>query len=82
MKNNKFDKPKYVWVIEYEDQSGDPGDSVETNEMTIFEYEDTPLTQEEVLEEVRWSFTAFEQEQSKSLEDVGIKIISIKKEEC
>jgi len=81
MSDLKFDKPSFVWVVEYKDNGIDPGDSSEVSEMVIFEYE-TPLTESMVLEEVRHSFTTFAENKDATLVDVGIEVISIKREEC
>jgi len=81
MTDNKFDEPTHVWIVEYSDL-GDESDANEVNEMTIFEYEDKPLTEADVLEEVRYSFTAFEENKDSTLSEIGIKIISIIREQC
>lgn len=85
MSDNKrptFDNPAFVWVLEYFDSGNDPGDSDDASELLVFEYHEKPLSEEEVLEEARKSFTAFEKDQTKTLKQMGITITSIKREEC
>lgn len=85
MSDNKrptFDNPAFVWILEYIDASGDPGDADEVSELLVFEYHEKPLNEEDVLEEARRSFTAFEKDQNKTLKQMGITIKSIKREEC
>lgn len=86
MTTNKFDKPEFVWVVEYYDASdlkeGSVIDGDDFESMTIYEYSDKPLTESDVLEEVRYSHTFFEDDKTKSLADIGIIIRSIKREKC
>jgi hypothetical protein len=77
-----FDNPAFVWIIEYSDNNNDPGDCDEVNEMLVFEYHEKPMSEEDALEEARRSFTSFEKDKNKTLIDMGISVISIKREEC
>lgn len=76
--NLKFDDPSHVWIVEYKI----PCDSDDVEEMTIFEYADKPLTTDDVLDEVRNSFSVFENDKNKSLDELGILIVSITREIC
>jgi hypothetical protein len=76
--NLKFDNPSHVWVIGYKV----PADNDDVEEMTVYEYADRPLSTNDVLDEVRSSFSTFEDDKNKSLDELGIEIVSISREEC
>lgn len=81
---NTFDEPTHVWVIEYLDTWGDDEShvTVDTDVMSVFEYPENPLTEADAVEELRYSMTAWEDNKDATLEDIGIKIVSIIREEC
>ena len=78
---NKFDQPTHMWEVEYHDPQLDSHED-DHEYMTVFEYADNPLTEADVLEELRYSYTMFEEDRDKSLSDLGITIVSIVREEC
>jgi hypothetical protein len=74
----EFDQPTHAWVVEYRDLEA-PN---ETEAITIYEYADKPMSEADVLEEVRYSFSVFSESNDATLEEVGIEIVSIVREEC
>jgi len=80
MMTNKFDEPSHVWVVEFHDPDIASADDIDT--FTVFEYDDNPLTEADVLEELRYSYTVFEDNKEQSLDDLGIKVVSIVRETC
>lgn len=77
----KFDEPSHVWVVEFHDPDISSAEE-DIDAFTVFEYDDNPLTEADVLEELRYSYTVFEDNKDQSLEDLGIKVISIVREQC
>lgn len=77
--STSFDQPTHTWIIEYRETDWAEDDS---EVISIFEYADEPLTEDIVIEEVRFSYSLFEADKSKSLKDMNVEIISVDREEC